>query len=56
MLPLPINLPEYFLSDFIDIPPNPMDIYPFPNETIDALSKYKVLKKGLVTLKILERV
>ncbi len=45
MLPIPIDYPQYHLSDFVDIPVNPMDIYPFPNETITALEKYKTLKK-----------
>ncbi len=45
MLPLPFDYPQYNLSDFIDIPPNPMDIYPFPSETINAYEKYKTLKK-----------
>ena len=45
MLPIPIDYPQYHLGDFVDIPVNPMDIYPFPNETITALEKYKILKK-----------
>jgi len=45
MLPIPDNLSLHSLGDFIDIPPNPINLYPFPIETINALEKYKVLKK-----------